>query len=429
MSGLDFSRSASLFKRAQRIIPSATQTFSKGWTQFVQGATPNFLQRGEGVYVYDVDGNRYTDYIMALGAISMGYGWEPMNEAIRRQIEDGLVFSMPHPLEVEVAELLTRVIPCAEMVRFGKNGSDVTSGAIRVARAVTGRDKIAFCGYHGWQDWYIASTVRDLGIPKFNKELIFEFQYNDIDSLKKILEQNPQEIAAVIMEPVGVVEPTDNFLAGVRQLSTSAGALLIFDEVVSGFRMALGGAQELYGVTPDLSTCGKGMGNGVPISAVVGKREYMEYFDKVFFSFTFGGEALSLAVCKAVVEHMDEDFFRHIWSLGERFKQGYNKLAQQLDIQHITDCIGIGPRSIIRFLDEDGQFSYPMKSYFQQECFKRGEFFFGAINICLAHTEEIVDHSLGVYGEVMELLADALNKGDISQRLEGPVIQPIFRRV
>ncbi len=283
MPKLNFYQSTKLFKRAQEVIPSATQTFSKGWTQFVQGATPNFIQRGEGVFVYDVDGNRYTDYMMALGAISMGYAWEPMKKAALRQLDDGLVFTLPHPLEVEVAELLTKTIPCAEMVRFGKNGSDVTSGAIRVARAVTGRDKIAFCGYHGWQDWYIASTVRDLGIPKFNKELIFEFKYNDIDSLKKILEENPNEIAAVIMEPVGLIEPQDNFLAKVRDVATSVGALLIFDEVVSGFRMALGGAQALYGVTPDLSTCGKGMGNGVPISAVVGKREYMEYFDKVFF--------------------------------------------------------------------------------------------------------------------------------------------------
>ncbi|MFQ5647270.1 MAG: aminotransferase class III-fold pyridoxal phosphate-dependent enzyme [bacterium] len=425
----DFSHSRVLLERARRVIPSATQTFSKSWSQFVEGASPNFLERGEGAYVFDVDGNRFTDYIMALGAISFGYGWMPMEAAARIQLKKGLVFTMPHPLEIEVAELLVKTVPCAEMVRFGKNGSDATSGAVRVARAVTGRDKIACCGYHGWQDWYIASTTRNLGIPKFNKELIFEFQYNEINSLKKILDENPGKIAAVIMEPVGVIEPQDNFLSKVRDLTTKAGALLIFDEVVTGFRMALGGAQELYGVVPDLSTCGKGMGNGVPISAVVGKREYMEYFDKVFFSFTFGGEALSLAVCKTVIEHMDEAFYQHIWQLGERFKNGYNRLADALNISQVTDCLGIGPRAIIRFLDEKGAFSYPMKSYFQQECFKRGELFYGSIIPCLAHTEEIVDHSLRVYGQVMELLADALQKGDLLSRLEGPVIQPIFRKV
>ena len=232
-------KSREYFTRARHVIPSCTQTFSKGPTQFVQGVAPIFLQRGRGSHVWDVDGNEYIDYPMALGPIVLGYDDPDVLAAVRAQLADGVTFSLAHPLEVEVAETLAKIVPCAEMVRFGKNGSDATSGSVRAARAYTGRDVIACCGYHGWQDWYIGSTTRRRGVPAPICELTRTFVYNDLDSLERIFAECPGRVAAVILEPVGVVEPADDFLQRVAAVTHANGAVLIFDEIVTGFRLAL----------------------------------------------------------------------------------------------------------------------------------------------------------------------------------------------
>ena len=205
---MNFKKSLELYERAKRVVPSATQTFSKGPRQYPLGAAPIYLERGEGSHVWDVDGNEFIDYPMGLGSVLLGHNHPAVNEAVERQLRRGVNFTLNASLEVEVAEALPRLIPCAEMVRFGKNGSDVTAGAIRAARAYTGREHIACCGYHGWQDWYICTTTRDKGVPRFNKGLIHPFCYNDLDSLREIFREHPGEIAAVIMEPVVLDEPT-----------------------------------------------------------------------------------------------------------------------------------------------------------------------------------------------------------------------------
>jgi glutamate-1-semialdehyde 2,1-aminomutase len=210
-----------------------------------------------------------------------------------------VIFSLPHPIEAEVAELICEMVPCAEMVRFGKNGSDATSGAIRLARAFTGRDRVAVCGYHGWQDWYIGSTARHRGVPKATRDLTHTFAYNDLTSLDALLDAHAGEFAAVILEPMNVTDPAPGFLEGVKQRAHRHGAVLVFDETITGFRYANGGAQQLFGVTPDLATFGKGLANGYPVSAVAGRREIMKLMEEIFFSFTFGGEALSLAAARA----------------------------------------------------------------------------------------------------------------------------------
>src|SRR2546422_4445450 len=289
--GRSLARSREYFARARKVIPSCTQTFSKGPTQFVQGVAPNFLERGRGSHVWDVDGNEYVDYVMALCPIVLGYDDPDVIAAVQRQLADGVTFSLAHPLEVEVAEALAKIVPCAEMVRFGKNGSDATAGAVRVARAYTGRDLVVCCGYHGWQDWFIGTTTRDRGVPGAVKALTKTFQYNDLKSLDRVLTEHRGQVAVVIMEPVIFQEPAPGFLEGVRDLTHRHGALLVFDEIVTGFRFGLGGAQEYFGVTPDLACFGKGMANGLPISAIVGRADVMKLFEEVFFSFTFGGEA------------------------------------------------------------------------------------------------------------------------------------------
>ena len=257
-------RSNEIYSRAKEIIPAGTQTFSKGVTQFVNGFAPKYLHRGKGAYVWDVDGNRFLDFVMACHPLILGYADDDVNSAVIEQLQLGSTFSLANELEVDVTELLIQTIPCAEAARFGKNGADATTVAVRVARAVTGRDHIAYCGYHGWHDWYIANTDLNSGIPEFNQELAHSFTYNDLDSLEEIFARHPKEIACVIMEPLTILEPKDNFLQKVKEIAHHHGALLIFDEIITGYRFAIGGAQEVTGVIPDLATYAKAISNGIP---------------------------------------------------------------------------------------------------------------------------------------------------------------------
>lgn len=427
---IKFTKSLQLKEEAAKLIPSLSQTFSKGPTQFVQGAAPAFLQKAKGSHVWDVDGNEYIDYSLGLGPIILGHNYERVSKAVVRQIEDGTTFSQPHPLEVEVSKLLTQIIPCAEMVRFGKNGSDVTAGAIRVSRAFTGKKHIANCGYHGWQDWCIGTTTRNLGVPKETSDLTHPFNYNDIDSLKKVLQDYKNDIAAIIMEPATSVDPKPGFLEEVRALATQHGAVLIFDEMVTGFRFGIGGAQEYYKVTPDLACFGKAIANGYPLAAVVGKAPIMKMFDDIFFSFTFGGETLSLVAARETIREMQEKpVFAHINEMGRRLMDGFNVLAKEMQLDHILRCYGFSCRNIIEFKGKTDEESLLMKSYFQQECIKRGILFVGYHNICFSTSRADVDHTLLVYKTAMELFQQALQKSDWSSRLEGTPVSAIFRKL
>lgn len=421
-------KSVEYLRRAEKLIPAVTQTLSKGPTQFVEGVAPIYLQSGKGSHVFDVDGNEYIDYPGALGPIVLGYAYPATTEAVTKQLQEGITFSLMHPLEVEVAQLLVDVIPCAEMVRFAKNGSDVTSQAVRVSRAYTGRDKIAKCGYHGAQDWYVASTTRDRGVPSFNKKLILEFQYNRIETLEKIFGENPGEIACVIMEPVITEEPKDGFLEQVQGLVRRNGAVFIFDEVKTGFRVALGGAQELYGVVPDLACCGKAMANGMPISALVGKAEIMKEFEDVFFSMTFGGEVLSLAAALSTIKELrDKNVFAHLWKQGEKLKNGYNSLAAEFGLTDCTVCAGLPPKALVQFFDAGGFAALTLKSLFQQEVIKRGVLFNGEHMLSYSHSDEDIETTLQAYGESLAILSGALKAGTVEQMLEGKKLQDVFR--
>ena len=421
-------RSHKLRKQAQLLIPSGSQTFSKGPTQFVQGVAPVFLERGDGSQSWDVDGNQYIDYIMGLGPVILGHNHPVVTEAVYRQIEKGVTLSLPHPLEVEVSQILVDLIPCAEMVRFAKNGSDATSGAVRAARAYTGRDIIACCGYHGWQDWYVGSTTRDLGVPAAVAKLTKPFNFNDIASLERLFDEHPGQIAAVIMEPVSTVLPEDDFLSHVRELAHREGALLIFDEVVTGFRLAIGGAQEYFGVEPDLACFGKAMGNGYPISAVVGRRDVMEIFDKIFFSFTYGGELVSLAAAKATINVLRErDSLPHIWRQGKKLQDGFNVLAGIYGLGGQLQCVGLAPHTVINFDSDDPQETLLLKSLLQQEVIKRGVLSAGYHNLCLSHTDGDIDRTLRVYRSALEVVTMALDSGNPGRYLEGEPVQPVFR--
>jgi glutamate-1-semialdehyde 2,1-aminomutase/spore coat polysaccharide biosynthesis protein SpsF len=314
------------------------------------------------------------------------------------------------------------------MVRFGKNGSDATAGAVRAARAYTGRDVVACCGYHGWQDWYIGTTTRRKGVPRAVQDLAVPFTFNDLESLHRVFLQHPGGVAAVIMEPVGVIPPRPGFLQEVRSLAHEHGALLIFDEIVTGFRLALGGAQEYFGVTPDLACFGKGIANGYPVSAVVGRREIMAVFDEIFFSFTFGGETLSLAAAVATIGVLrTQPVIAHLWEQGRRLQNGYNALSREFGLASRTACVGLPPRTVVTFTEPDGSESLVLKSLFQQECLSRGVLFSGSQNLCYRHSPRDIDDTLDVYRAALEVVADAVESGNAVERLKGAPVQPVFR--
>jgi glutamate-1-semialdehyde 2,1-aminomutase/spore coat polysaccharide biosynthesis protein SpsF len=428
-SSLVLDQSWAYLERARKVIPSCTQTFSKGHTQFVQGVSPVFLSRGKGSHVWDVDGNEFIDYINALGPVILGYDYPAVTRAAEEQLRRGVSFSLPHELEVELAEKLVSLISCAEMIRFGKNGSDATSGAVRVARAFTGRDVIACCGYHGWQDWYIGTTTRNRGVPEAVRRLTVSFGYNDIESLERVFEGHPGQVAAVIIEPIGVVEPVNDFLQEVLETAHREGALVIFDEIVTGFRIHLGGAQAHYGVTPDMACFGKAMANGFPLSAVVGRRDVMEVFDEVFFSFTFGGEAVSLAAALATVREMEErDVVAHLWEQGGRLQNGYNVLARELGLGDVTRCVGLPPHTMMEFADVDGSGGLVLRSLLHQELVRRGVLFLLGLNPSYAHDEGDVEHTLRAFRAALETVAHAVECGDPGSLLLGDPVQPVFRQ-
>lgn len=425
---LRLEKSRDWLARSLKVIPSGAQTFSKKRTQYVQGAAPMFLQSGSGCRVTDVDGNTYIDYVQALLPNILGYAHPEVNRAVAEQVSAGNSFSLPNPIEVQLAERLTRLIPCAEMVRFGKNGSDATTGTVRAARAFTGHDRIACCGYHGWQDWYIGSTMRSAGVPVAVRELTSQFRYNDLSSLEALFQQHPNEFAAVIMEPFNFVEPEPGFLAAVRELAHENGALLIFDEICSGFHLGLGGAQKLFGVTPDLACFGKAMANGFSISCVVGRADVMKIFDEIFVSFTFAGEAGPMAAAMKTLDILETtDALARMEANGRTLQEGLTVIIAEAGLEKRIRCIGRPQWSLLKFTDENGAEDIVLKNLFQQEAVKRGILILTTHNMTAAHGTAAIKGTLEVYAHVLKTLAVWLKDANPARFLQGKMSQPVFR--
>jgi glutamate-1-semialdehyde aminotransferase/spore coat polysaccharide biosynthesis protein SpsF (cytidylyltransferase family) len=420
-------RSDALWRRAQALIPAGTQTLSKGPDQWVNGFGPKYLARGQGSHVWDVDGQEYIDYPMALGPITIGHADERIIDAVCEQMHEGTTFSLMHPLELEIAEMVCQRVPCAERVRFGKNGSDATAACVRAARAFTGRDAIARHGYHGWQDWAIDSSygIRSRGVPAATMALTRPFAYNDLNNLESLLSK--QEHAAVIMEPANLHPPEPGYLRTVRDLAHHYGAVFIFDEVITGFRYARGGAQERFGITPDLCAMGKGVANGLPLSIVCGRTEYMQVFEEIFFSFTFGGECASLAAARETMRIMDEvDYWAHAERLGGRLQQAFNQLMTEFDLP--AHCAGLPPWTVIVFEDCEPWGGLTLKTLFQQEMLRHGILFLGSQFICTAHSDADIDQTIAAYRKASQVLRAGIDLGAVDRLLLGAVNRPVFRR-
>jgi len=421
--------SDALYARALGLIPGATQTLAKGVGQHVRGIAPKYLRAGRGVTVFDVDENEYLDMSMAIGPLVLGYCDAEVDDAIRAQLEQGITFSLMHPLEVEVAQLLRDIVPGAERVRFAKNGCDVTTAAVRLARAFTGRDKVLCCGYHGWHDWYIAVTDRNRGVPAAVGALTHTFAYNDLDSAAAALDD---DTACVILEPTTFEAPRPGFLEGLQALCAERGALLIFDEMWTGFRLALGGAQARFHVTADLACFSKAVANGMPLSVLTGRAEVMRLLERdVFFYSTFGGEALSLAAAHATLRALrDRQIPAQLDRVGSHLRTRYNALADQLNMP-FTRCVGFGCRTLVTFAPEGlaaGADPLVMKSFVQQELIKRGVLWSGFHNLAAAHTDDDIAYLLRVYGEVLPLLREALEGRRLGDSLHGAPVEAVFRK-
>ena len=335
---------------------------------------------------------------------------------------------MPGILEAEVAELIVEMVPSAEMVRFGKNGTDATSAAVRLARAYTGRNHIIVCGYHGWQDWYIGSTTRNKGVPDSVSALTHKFEYNNIASLEVLLNEHEGEIAAVIMEPMNTAYPAPGFLESVQRLTRNAGALLVFDETITGFRFARGGAQELFGVTPDLSTFGKGMANGFPISAVAGRRDVMMEMEEIFFSGTFGGELLSLAAAKVVLQrHLTEDVCGKLHSAGQALSHQTDMAINENNLKSEINTSGHPSWRFINWNSTEKYSAGEIKSYFMQEVFKRGVLVLSTHNITLAHTPRTITEIVDVYNQSFSELHRVLESQTLREELIVAPLKPLFK--
>lgn len=423
-----FRNSEEFLNICQQLIPLGSQTFSKSKTQYPVGISPLYASKAKGSKIWDIDGNRYFDLVNALAAITLGYGNKEVNKAVIRQVKKGSIYSLPDKIEFRVAELIKEIIPSIEMIRFGKNASDATSAAIRVARAYTGRKLIAVCGYHGWQDWYIATTSRNKGIPNEIGDMSKKFIFNDIESLNNLFEEFKNQIAAVILEPFSSQLPKDDFLEKVINITKINGAISIFDETITGFRVSRNGAQGLYRVNPDLSVFGKGIANGYPLSVLGGKAEIMKEMEEIFFSTTFGGETVSLAaaeaVCKLIIK---EDFTIELEKKGKYLADGINKIIQEMQLEPYLELTGHNSWKFLNWKHTDLYNEPEIKTYFLQEMFQKGILVLSSHNISCAYSYKDIDKVIGKYHEFLTEFSSSLKNESISKKLRVEPLIPLFR--
>ena len=372
--------------------------------------SPFFAVGAEGCRVTDASGRSYVDWVNAFGPVILGYRHPEVERAIVDQLQAGPILPLMHPIEVEVAETLVQMIPCAEKVAFGKNGSDVLNAAVRVVRAATGRDLILQHGFHGYHEWYMCTQPGVRGIPNALRTLVEPFPYNDIEALRGLFERFPDQVAAVVMEPVNTRMPEPGFLQRLIDLAHSNGALVVFDELVTGFRLANGGAQEHFGVTPDIGCFGKAIANGMPLAAIAGKRELMEVLPSVGYGMTYRGETLSLAAASATLGVLNnQPVCRRLRDVGAHVRARYSDTCDRFGVR--SRLVGPDARLTFAFEDEGG-FSWDgLVLLFVKECVKRGVLTNGNLLPSYAIDDEAIEMSLQVFEEAMEVVAGVIDHG------------------
>lgn len=426
------------WNRAKRLIPGGTQLLSKRSEMFVPEQWPSYFKRAKGVEVWDLDDTHYIDMsIMGVGTCILGYADDDVNEAVKKVIDAGSMCTLNSPEEIELAELLLHLHPWAAMVRYAKTGGEAMAIAVRIARAFTGKEKIAFCGYHGWHDWYLSANLADdknldgqllpglkpLGVPRGLKGTAIPFNYNRIDELRRIVEVN--DVGVIIAEPIRHHEPENDFLGKIREIANRIGAVLIFDEITSGWRMNVGGVHELYNVYPDIVVYGKAMSNGFPMAAVVGKGKVMDVAQESFISSTYWTERIGPAAAIATINKMlEKEVPSHLCKIGNSISKGWKKIANEhgLDIT----VMGIPPLPTMAFNHKNSQ---ALHTLFTQEMLKKGFLASKRVSVSYSHSEEHIDEYLRSVDKVFGLIKRAIENDNVFDILEGPVAHEGFKRL
>jgi glutamate-1-semialdehyde 2,1-aminomutase len=432
---MKFELSRALSARAHSVIPGGCHTYAKGDDQYPE-LSPGFIARGKGCRVWDVDGNEFIEYGMGLRSVTLGHAYPAVVAAAARQMELGNNFTRPAAIEVEYAEALAEVIPCAEMVKFAKDGSTVTTAAIKLARAYTGRELVALCNDHpffSYNDWFIGTTPMRAGVPDSAVSASLGFGYNDIASLEKLFQEHPGKIAAVILEPERDQPPENNFLQELRELCTREGAILVFDETITGFRWAIGGGQEVHGVLPDLATFGKAIANGFALSALVGRRDIMELGgirhdgERVFLlSSTHGAENHAIAAAKATLDiYQSENVLGHLRRQGARLVREIGEVAVAHGVNDQVQVVGHPANLVFVTRDAAGQPSQLYRTLMLQELIRNGVLA-PSLVVSYSHGEEDIDNTVRAFDAAMGVYRQALEDG-AEKFVVGPSIKPVYR--
>lgn len=437
------SQTHQLYSLARTLIPGGTQLLSKRPEMFAPGQWPAYFREARGCEVVDLDGRRYLDMaLMGVSSCLLGYNDPDVTEAVVRRVRAGSMSTLNSPEEVELAQLLIELHPWAENVRFARTGGEAMAIAVRIARATTGRDRVAFCGYHGWHDWYLAANLAaegssdqlkghllpglaPNGVPSQLAGTALPFPYNDVDQLRAILDRHPGEIAAVVMEPTRSVDPNPGFLEGVRELCHRTGAVLVFDEITVGWRLALGGAHLRYGVEPDIAVFAKAMGNGHPMAAIIGRARVMQAAQESFISSTYWTEGIGPAAALATIRKMQRiDVRSHIAEIGTLWREGMRQLASKHSIP-----LTLAGHPAITTVGFDHPETLALQTLFTVRMLDRGILAGGQFSVCLAHTREHVDRYLAAADRVFPELTSAIHARDIAARIGGPVRHGGFARL
>lgn len=425
-----------MHRRTQMLVPGGAHTYAKGDDQFPVSAPP-FIARGKGCHVWDVDGHEYIEYGMGLRAVTLGHAVEPIVAAATQALQGGVNFTRPSPLEWELAEALHGLIPGAEMVKFCKDGSHAVDGAVRLARAHTGRDHVAMCGDHPFfstNNWFIGATEMNAGIPQAERELVHRFRYNDLASLEQLFAAHPGQIACVILEAARTEEPQPGYLQRLKDLTHAHGAVLIFDEMITGFRWHLRGAQAEYGVTADLATFGKALANGFAVSALTGRRELMELGgfcserDRVFLlSTTHGAQTHELAAALATVRfYQQHPVIETLYARGARLREGVNQVVAAHGLQGFVDLSSRDCNLLFGTRDAQRKPSQLFRTLFMQELIRNGVMAPSFV-VSFSHSEADIDHTVDAVDKALAVYRRALD-ADVTDFLEGRPVQPAIRR-
>lgn len=427
-----------LWNKAKRIIPGGSQLLSKRSEQFLPDQWPSYYKKAKGVEIWDLDGNNFIDMsLMGVGACILGYADDDVDEAVKRAIDAGTMTTLNCPEEVELAELLLNLHPWADMVRYAKTGGEAMAIAVRIARAYTGKDKVAFCGYHGWHDWYLSANLADdknldghllpglepLGVPRGLKGTAIPFNYNKIEELEEIVENN--DIGVIVMEPIRNHEPGNNFLNNCRDIANDIGAILIFDEVTSGWRLRVGGAHELYDVQPDIAVFGKAMSNGFPMAAIIGKEAIMDVAQSTFISSTYWTDRIGPVAAIATINKMrDNNVPSHLCRIGDLISDGWERIGKEHNLEIHTE--GIAPLPHFAFDYTENQ---ALQTLFTQGMLNRGFLASKSVYVSYSHNEEYVERYLENVNDVFGVIKRAVEEHSVHDLLKGPVAHEGFTRL